>query len=338
LNSYWFPKPSPKNSQRLFWGIVITGSAAACSNPGTQSVLHPAGPAAEEILWLWWFMFAVGGAVFLLVTTFALFAVFRKKAPGKDRPPLGINGFVVTGGIVVPAIILFVLLVFALRSTIALRLPETGLTIEVIGHQWWWEVRYPEYDIVTANEIYIPVGEAVRLELLAEDVIHSFWVPALGAKRDLLPDHVNVYWIEAGEAGVFRGQCAEYCGLQHARMAFFVAALPPAEFEDWVDARRQPPSRPTDENLRRGETVYVDAGCANCHAIRGLTDDVRIGPDLSDIGARLSLGAGTLPNTRADLMGWITNPQALKPGVRMPRTFLPPDELHALVDYLESLQ
>lgn len=300
-------------------------------------MLDPAGPAAEAIAGLWWILFLVCSVYFVIVMMLLTVAVLRR--PRDTGPPrYGGRAFIFIGGIAAPAVILVTLLFFSLSTTAALRQPETGLTIQVVGHQWWWEVRYPEQDIVTANELFIPAGEPVRLELSSADVVHSFWVPRLHGKMDLLPGKKTYFWLEAREPGTFRGQCAEFCGLQHANMAFTVTALPPREFAAWVARRQVPLVEPDAEPLRRGEEVFFRAGCHACHAIRGTPAAGRIGPDLTHVGSRPTLGAGMLPNNIGNMAGWVANPQAIKPGARMPATYVGSTDFQALVAYLMSLQ
>lgn len=322
---------------------------AGCGRESGQSTLHPAGPAAAEIAWLWWVMFGAFTTVFVLVLILLLCAVFRRPAsvstaedtempdPG-PAPPLGRTGFIVGGGIVLPIVVLTPLFLLSLNTSASLRQPQSALTIRVVGHMWWWEVRYPEQGVVTANEIQIPAGRPVRLELASVDVIHSFWVPRLGGKRDMIPGIENVFWIQADEPGVYRGQCGEYCGTQHANMAFHVVALPPEEFDAWLAERTGPRPETIAAEERRGLNVFMKAGCAECHAIAGTQAKGNVGPDLTHLGSRRTIGAGMLPNERGNLAGWIADPQALKPGAKMPRTYLAADDLLALVTYLEGLQ
>lgn len=300
-------------------------------------MLHPAGPAAGEIVWLWWFLCAICTAVFVAVMLLTWLAVLRPNGPPQRNSPLG-NRFIVISGVAIPAIVLVVILVISLRTQVVLAIPETELTIRVVGHQYWWEVHYPDQDVVTANELYIPVGEAVRLELTSGDVIHSLWVPNLNGKTDLIPDKINVAWLRAERPGIFRGQCAEYCGVQHAWMALKVVALPREEFDAWIEQTRQPVLEPETALLLRGRQVYFEAACHNCHTIRGTAATGRRGPDLTHIASRTTLGAGLFPNNRGNLAGWVTNPQALKPGNLMPPTYLASEDLHALIAYLESLE
>jgi cytochrome c oxidase subunit II len=302
-----------------------------------QSALHPAGSAAERIAWLWWFMFIVLTAVFVIVMGLLMFAIFRRRTEEGEQPPLG-NKFIIVSAIVMPSVILVVLLIFSIRASLDLRVPAEGFPVRVIGHQWWWEVQYYEHGFTTANEIHVPVGQPVIFELTSADVIHSFWVPNLGGKMDLIPGHTNLFSLHAVRPGIYRGQCAEFCGLQHALMAFVVVALPQEEFDVWLEAQQRTPPAPATPGLQRGQQVFFEAACNNCHAIAGTEADGRIGPDLTHIGSRRSLGAGILRNNRGNLAGWITNPQPLKPGNRMPASFLPPEDLHDLVSYLESLK
>lgn len=317
----------------IAWFALLVG----CAGERTQSSLHPAGPAAALIAELWWFMFAVLSAVFVLVMSIAAWAVFRRRMDPAKGPAVG-NRFIAAGGIALPSVVLLAMLIYSLSTTLSLRMPETKLTIEVVGYKWWWDVRYPDQGLVTANEIYVPVGEPVRLELTSNDVVHSFWVPQLHGKVDMLPGQVNALWIQADEPGVFRGQCAEYCGRQHARMAFHVVALEREAFDAWVAERQPDPAEPATGELQRGRDVFFAAGCNACHAIRGTDADADTGPDLTHFGSRMSIGAGQWPNTAGGLAGWISNPQALKPGNLMPRSYLEPDDLHAIVEYLRSLE
>ena len=297
-------------------------------------MLAPADAAAETIAWLWWVMFWVLGAVTVVV--FALLFFGLRQGAG-ERPPWGNTAFIVGGGLVVPGVIVTGLLFASLHTTFAILPPESELTIEVTGHQWWWDVRYPEAGIVTANELTIPAGEPVRLVLKSADVIHSFWVPRLNGKMDLVPDHPNEFWIRAAEPGTYRGQCAEFCGAQHARMGIVVIAKPKAEYEAWVAARQRVKPPPTDPVLARGMNVFFGSKCHTCHAIAGTPAAGRAGPDLTHLGSRTTLGAATIAHTPGALAGWIANAQALKPGNHMPRFYLAPEELHALTRYLESL-
>jgi cytochrome c oxidase subunit II len=251
------------------------------------------------------------------------------------------------GGVIVPVLVLFPLLVYSFHVGAEVYPPlgrdadPNVLTIEVIGHQFWWEVRYPQHGVATANEIWMPAGEPVRFVVHAPDVIHSFWIPQLHGKMDMIPGRINELWVRADEPGTFRGQCAEYCGMGHALMAFWVQALPPAEFRAWVERRRIVAPDPPGATIAFGREVFFSAGCGHCHATRGapLAPQLgTVGPDLTDLAARRTLAAGTLANTREALADWIADPLRIKPGSRMPPTALPPTEMNALLDYLETLR
>jgi cytochrome c oxidase subunit 2 len=311
-----------------------------------QSTLHPAGPAAQEIARLWWVMLILFTGVFVLVIVllgYALRSSRRSVEAGTipappTQPPDGSTRFIVFGGILLPVLVLTPLYAYSLISATRLRTPTEALTIRVVGHMWWWEVRYPDRGIVTANEIHIPVGQPVRLELASVDVIHSFWIPRLNGKRDMIPGAENAFWIQADEPGVYRGQCGEYCGTQHANMGLEVVALPPDAFEAWLAARSVPTSAPKTATIERGERVFVEAGCVQCHAIRGGRAAGNAGPDLTHLASRRMIGGAMLPNSRDAVASWIADPQTIKPGSKMPRTELTPDDLQVLLKYLGSLQ
>jgi cytochrome c oxidase subunit 2 len=217
-------------------------------------------------------------------------------------------------------------------------LDEDALTIEVIGHQWWWEVRYPEQQLVTANEIHIPVGQPVTLKLTSADVIHSFWVPELHGKRDLIPGRVNDFWLQADEAGDYWGLCAEFCGTQHAKMLFVLVAEPPEMFEQWVAAQQTAAAEPTDTLTQQGFDIFMEAECGTCHQIRGTPASGDFGPDLTHFASRLTLGAGAARNTRGTLAGWVVDPHGIKPGNLMPSSDVSGKDLQPLLAYLESLE
>jgi cytochrome c oxidase subunit 2 len=315
-----------------------------CDAEPAQSMVHPAGPAAAEIARIWWVMLGAFTAVFILVMMLMLVAILRRPAASasaptaRSLPPWGRTGFIVAGGILLPVVVLTPLFIFSLLASARLHMPKDALTIRVVGHMWWWEVRYPDSGIVTANEIHIPVGKPVRLELASADVIHSFWVPRLHGKRDMIPGVENVFWIQADKPGVYRGQCGEYCGTQHANMAFEVIALSPDEYDEWIDSQSAPTPVPETATTERGRQVFLTAGCKQCHAITGTAAVGNAGPDLTNVGSRRMIGGALLPNSRGNLAGWIADPQAIKPGIKMPRTYLEADDLQALVSYLESLK
>lgn len=331
--------------------------SAVCFLQGmpSQSALHPAGPQAERIIGLWWMMFWVTGAVFLIVMGFLVGALVRRRRPfGGEaadvpdvRPEPGRErrmSHVVLTGVALTVVILFVFLVRSFVTGRALDSPyeQDHLTVTVVGHQWWWEVRYDNataaYVVTTANEIHIPTGRPVLFKLTSTDVIHSFWVPNLHGKTDLVPGHQNVTWLKADREGTYRGQCAEFCGHQHAHMAFTVVAEPYDRFKAWYDAQLAPAAEPATAAQAQGRQVFLSSTCVMCHTIRGTEAGSRVGPDLTHVASRGTLAAGTLENTRGHLAGWVVDSQKVKPGNRMPPNNLEPADLQALLDYLQSLK
>jgi cytochrome c oxidase subunit 2 len=271
-----------------------------------------------------------------------LVAIFRRRQPGAAEGGF-FSGttFVALAGAVIPFVVLMVVFGVTLRALIALAEPNepAPLTIDVVGHQFWWDVRYPNEGVVTANEIHIPTDQPVTLNLTGGDVIHSFWVPQLAGKMDLIPGKTSTIWLQADEPGEYRGQCAEFCGIQHAHMAFLVIAQPQDEFAAWLDRQRQPSSEPAPDSLvERGEQIFLGSACVYCHAVRGTEASGELGPDLTHLASRRTLAAGTLENNLGNLAGWISDPQSIKPGNAMPATNLGSEELQALLAYLMSLE
>jgi cytochrome c oxidase subunit 2 len=312
---------------------------AACS--GVQTPLDPQGPSASLIAGLSWLLFGGGTAIFALVMALLAWALF---APASLRRVIGSRGFVVAGGIAFPTVTLVALLAYSLGVSRALVLPreEQPLRIEIVARQYWWEVRYPDAGegAVTANQIHIPAGREVELLLSSGDVIHSVWIPNLHGKMDMIPGRVNRQRFVAERTGTLRGQCTEFCGLQHALMAFWVVVQEPAEFDAWLARQQAPVPEPADAVSAHGMQVFGQAGCGACHAVRGTEWQGRLGPDLSRIGSRLSLAAGALENHRGTLAGWIAGAQDIKPGNSMPSygRSLGGEDLLALATWLEGLR
>jgi cytochrome c oxidase subunit 2 len=249
------------------------------------------------------------------------------------------NVWIVWGGVIVPVVILGVLAATTVEATAELRRPQPGAVhAEVVGKRWWWAVSYPDQGITTANEIHLAVGRPAEIGLTSTDVIHSFWVPQLAGKVDTIPGQRNVLRFTPTSVGVYRGECAEFCGIQHAHMDLLVIVQTPAEFNAWLARRQLVPSAPDSEAAARGELVFMRESCAGCHTIRGTQATGTVGPDLTDIGARLTLGAATIANSPGNLAGWIANAQSIKPGALMPPMFLNAQDLQDLVTYLEGLK
>lgn len=307
---------------------------------GVQSALWPQGPAAQAIADIGWVMFAGAAVILLLVMALALYAIFR--APDKRRP-VSANVLIAAGGIGLPVVTLTALLVYGVYAMDYLRAEATDAAagIEVVGNQWWWDVHYRDGGQVvsTANEIRIPAGVPVKIAVRTNDVIHSFWVPNLAGKIDLIPGRVNHIVLQADRPGMFRGQCAEFCGAQHARMAFVVIAEPAAAHAAWLAAQRQPAAAPATPAIERGRAAFTTNGCIACHTVRGTGTAKLPGPDLTHVASRRYLAAGTLDNNRTNLIEIIARSQQVKPGNRMPSfSHLDQDTLDALAIYLESLQ
>ena len=309
---------------------------------GVQSILAPSGSAAREIAMLWWVMAAGAAIIFILVLGTALYALRTDpERHGRRAQYVLILG----GGVVLPVIVLTALLSYSfhLGSMLVGPVPAPALRIEVIGKQWWWEVRYHlpggAAAVVSANEIHIPVGERVEVLLVSADVIHSFWVPRLAGKVDMIPGHTNRLVLQADAPGIYRGQCAEYCGGPHALMAFYVIAQSAGEFANWLEHERRAVLAPADPSLQRGLALFLDSGCGTCHSIRGTPAAGDFGPDLTHVGGRHSLAAGILPNNVGTLAGWIADSQGIKPGNKMPSfNIFTGEELRTIAAYLESLQ
>lgn len=327
-----------------------SGFLASCG--GIQSSVNPSGPNADSLSRLWWLMFYVCAAVFILVMIALAFAI-RKGSRKSDLNPV-LNHSpqaekrkrnAVVSAATVTAVILFFFLLYSFstgRSLTAELAHKNGLAIDVTAHQWWWEFRFNDVDasniFTTANEIHIPVGVPVTFTLHGADVIHSFWVPNLGGKKDLIPGKLSMIWLQADKPGVYRGQCAEYCGLQHARMAFWIVAEPQDQFNAWRQNQNQTSVQPASDSQRRGQQVFLSASCVMCHAINGTPAGSNIGPNLTHVASRNTIAAATLSNTREHLSRWIVDSQQFKPGNKMPQNNLGQADLDAVVDYLQSLK
>lgn len=320
--------------------IVLIISATLClfGCETAPSTFSPKGSAASQISRLWWTMLAIGSAVYLATMLLMLLGLFRSR---EKRPflPKG-RRLIIGGGLVVPLFILIFVYGFSLVTLNALAPTHSqeNLTIEVTGHQWWWEVHYPQYSVVTANEIHVPVGQPVNIKLTSDDVIHSFWVPELHGKMDMIPGRTNDFWLQADVAGEYWGLCAEFCGTQHAKMLFVVVAESNEQFLAWLDQQQQPAREPATEITQQGFDVFMEAGCGTCHAISGTDATGDFGPNLTHLASRLTLGAGAVRNSTGTLAGWVVDPHGIKPGNLMPSADISGEDLQALLAYLESLE
>jgi len=317
---------------------------------GNHTGLNPVGPGASHIELQFSLIFWITTAVYCVVLLLVVVAVARNRLDVIPEPiptdeKSESRGMRVVGSaVVLTVLLLFVMLIGSFETSRALGSMnlEAALPIEVYGHQWWWEVRYPNsesYKIVeTANEIHVPVGVPIRFRGTSSDVIHSFWAPNVNGKRDLLPGYIAEFVWQVDKPGHWRGQCAEFCGEQHAHMSFEIVAEPKDVFERWLaDQSKSAPPPETPETLR-GQQVFMTHACVMCHTIRGTSAGSRVGPDLTHIASRAMIAAGTLPNTNGNLAGWILNPQSIKPGCRMPPNQLSGTELRDLLAYLDTLQ
>jgi cytochrome c oxidase subunit 2 len=295
---------------------------------------------------LTWLLLAICAVIFVAVTYLLVHVIIRFRASrvADDREPPQVYGSnaIEVAWTVIPLLIVVVLFLATARTIFEVeRAPLGGdaLRVTVVGHQWWWEFRYPDLGVVTANELHLPVSEAARrrpavLRLESVDVIHSFWIPQLNGKTDLIPNHPNTMWVEPLQVGTFYGQCAEYCGTQHANMQIRVVVHSKGDFDAWVSAQRQPPAHPAGA----GRAVFLATACVNCHTVQGTSAQGTFGPDLTHLMARATLGAGVAPNTRDNLRRWISDPAHLKPGALMPAMNLTDDQIDTVVAYLLTLK
>lgn len=312
------------------------------------SYLEAAGPAASPLTQLAWGLGAVSIAVVVAIAIALAAAIWRRRAAPQDYRTLeyvggsgeGLRWIYVGLAISVPVLAICTVWVLIVLGQVLHPARPPALTLQVTAHQWWWEVRYLNSSgeaFTTANEIHIPAGEPVRVELTSPDVIHSFWVPKLAGKMDVIPGVKNVTWMQAAGPGLYRGQCAEFCGLQHARMAFAVIAEDPAAFAAWQARQLAPPPAPLAVKTAQGQTIFANR-CASCHTVAGTPAGGIVGPDLSHVASRLTLAADTIPNDAKHLSDWIANPQAIKPGVLMPKVPLSGTERAQVIAYLQTLK
>jgi len=311
---------------------------------GSQAALNPAGPQAARIAGLSWFMIVSLSIVYVIVLAILFVGLLWRCRAASDMSETRLARWVIVGVTITAG---YLVLLIVLDGSVGRGLSSMSqdgdpLLVDVIGHQWWWEIVYPAQDpsrtVTTANELHIPVGRTIRIRTSSVDVIHSLWIPRLHGKRDLIPDHPSVFHLRADEPGIFRGECAEFCGLQHAHMSLLVIAQPEAEFRVWQAAQMRPAEEPADSIRRLGMQTFLNGTCPMCHAIAGTSAAARAGPDLTHLGSRRTIGAATLENNRGNLGGWIIDPHHIKPGVNMPANPIPADRLNALISYLEGLK
>jgi len=316
-----------------------------------QSVLQPQGLQAERIWNLWNFTLMLCGIVFFAIVAVFLYALWRAprgtaatKADLDHGHSRRAHHLAIAWALGLSAAGLGSLFAVDLLTARKLSqlLPDDALHIDLTGRQWWWQATYRNSDgapdFIVANELQLPVGRTVLIHLRSDDVIHSLWIPALHGKLDLIPGRTATLRLRADAPGSYRGQCAEFCGEQHALMALLAAAKPAGQYEAWAVSQRRPAAPPQTASAKQGLRVFLSNGCASCHTIRGTAANGMAGPDLTHVAARETLAAGMLPNQRGHLAGWIANARAIKPGVAMPPSTLTPDDLHSLLDFMETLR
>lgn len=324
--------------------LLLSPTRALAQPGGFPSIFDPLSRPADEIHTLSLLVLGVCAAILVVVAGLLVYAIVRFRArPGEpDGEPPQVYGSnqIELAWTVVPLLIVFVLFLVTTRTLIAVESaappPDGALDVRVIGHQWWWEFRYPGQGIVTANELHVPAGVATYLTLESADVVHSFWVPQLNGKTDVIPNRVNRMWIAPREPGLYVGQCAEYCGTQHARMLLRVIAHPPEAFAAWVAQQQQPAV--DDPAGHAGRAVFEATACVNCHTVQGTNAAGIFGPDLTHLMSRATIAAGAAPNTPEALRAWITNPDTIKPGALMPAMQLDDAAIEQLVAYLTTLK
>ena len=335
----------------LLLGLLLATGLCMASPPGENpipNIFEPHSTPADSILHLSVFVLSITGLIFLVVFILLVYAILKFRARAGDSPhePPQVYGStqIELAWTVIPTLIVVVLFLATTRVLHAIQdapKPANALEVVAIGHQFWWEFRYPELGIVTANELHIPVSDPANptptyLKLLSADTDHSFWVPQLAGKTDLIPNRVNRMWVDPHRTGVFLGQCAQYCGTQHAKMLLKVLVESPEDFKSWVNAQQHPAMQ--DDSESTGRKVFETTACINCHAVTGAAATGRFGPDLTHLMSRSTIAAGAAENTREKLRLWIQNPDAIKPGSLMPAMKLSDSDLDALVSYLETLR
>lgn len=319
----------------IFWATIALSPGCA----GTPSFFYPGGPGAEETRFIGIVIFGICAGIFLLVEILLISAIlrYRNRPESMAKRTYG-NWKLELLWTVVPAILLAYMFALSMKGMDLEPLPSPNtLPVKVVARQWWWGVEYPGTGVVTANEIHVPAGREVRVELTSLDVIHSFWVPQLSGKTDVIPGHTRHQSFLAARRGSYVGECAEFCGVEHGHMDFLVVAETPGEFSAWIRRQRAPAAEPPSAAAVSGKKVFLSSACMGCHTIRGTPAQGTLGPDLTHVASRRFIAAGTLRNDRDNLARWISNPQAAKPGNRMPDLDLPPESVRKLAAYLGGL-
>lgn len=317
---------------------------AGCGGPFPQSSLAPVSDFARNIDDLFRSIFWWAVVVFVVVEGLLVYVLVRFRDRGGDEKPDPVHGNIALEVFwtLVPAVILVLIAVPTIRTIWEVDNPPDdadALQVEVVGNQWWWEFRYPELDVTTANELHVPVGRTVQLHLTSDDVIHSFWVPRIGGKRDLSPGQQTQLWFTVDSAGVYPGQCAEFCGMSHSLMQMELVAQDSAAFAEWAERQSRPAEEPESELARAGKELFMgDAVCFSCHRVEGTMAEGDIGPDLTHVASRRKIAAGIVENDSAGMARWLDDPEAIKPGNLMKMRDLTDEEIRKLVAYLQTLE
>ncbi len=334
----------------LLTGLMLAARLCfgAVDSPRTPNIFRPESTPADSIFHLSLLVLAVTGLIFLAVFTLIVYSIvkFRGRYSEDQREPPQVYGSnqVELAWTVIPVLIVLVLFLATARVIHSVQdapAPDESIQVVVVGHQFWWELRYPRLGIVTANELHVPVSDSSHptptfLTLLSADTDHSFWVPRLAGKTDLIPNRINGTWIDPHEAGVYLGQCAQYCGVEHAKMLLRVYVDPPEQFDKWV--QNQKTTAASDRSVEQGRRIFVSTGCMNCHTVRGTVANGRFGPDLTHLMSRDTIASGVAPNTPESLRNWIQDPDSIKEGSLMPAMKLSDEDLDALVAYIATLR
>ncbi len=320
-------------------GALLTGLAIAGCGESSPSILRSEGSAGNEITTLAIWVFAILAVVLFTVWGLLAYVIIRnRKRPESEASQTKGNLRIEIVWTAIPTVIVIVLFILTVRTTEQIAMPDPGAQFTAVGRQWWWDFDYPELGFKSPNEVYVPVDRTVSIDVRSADVIHSFWVPQMGGKVDMIPSHVNhIHFVPLTE-GEYIGECSEFCGVQHGRMRFLFVVVSAAEYSDWVRDQQRPAAEPSGAAAVNGKQVVTTVGCGSCHAIRGTTLKGTFGPDLTHFGSRNGIAAYTLRNTPENLLKWIKDPQGVKPECRMPNVPLPPQQQSDIVAYLEELK
>ncbi|MGH2809464.1 MAG: cytochrome c oxidase subunit II [Actinomycetota bacterium] len=322
--------------------VISAFLLSACTKDAPLNFLHPEGPSAVESDRIWDLVFAIAVVVFVLVEGALVFVLFRYRQRSDKDAPRQVHGNtrLEIAWTIIPVLLLIGVAVPTVGGIVrqSAEPPADALRIDVIGHQWWWEYRYPDEDVITATDLHIPTGRAVYLSITSGDVIHSFWVPKLAGKQDAVPGRINPLSMKADRPGKYLGQCAEYCGLSHANMRLTVYAHDPADFDGWVENQKAVPAVPGDPLAARGRQLFLEGKCAGCHTIEGTNAKGQTGPNMTHFASRTTFAGSMFEVTDENLRLWLEDPPGRKPGSKMPNLKLPEDDILALVSFLQSLK